>query len=113
MKLFTEANFTTGLRDVIAVMIDHRKLEAYKENNRVEGGKVNMCQALNEMMEDSRQEGIRLGERRGEKRGEKNGEQRFAMLAGKLMQDSRTQDLEKAVNSEAFRRKLYREYGLK
>ncbi len=45
--------------DVISVMINHRKLEIYKEGNRVEGGRVNMCKALNEMMEDSRRDGIR------------------------------------------------------
>ena len=45
--------------------------------------------------------------------GERNGEQKFAALAGRLMADSRTKDLEKAVNNETFRRKLYREYGMK
>ena len=75
-----------------------------------------MCKAFDEMMADSRRDGIRIGEkrgeRRGEKRGEKNGERKFAALAGMLMKDSRTADLERAVNSEAFRRKLYREYGM-
>lgn len=103
--------------DVISVMIDHRKLEQYKEKNRTEGGKVNMCRALDEMMEDSRRDGIRIGEKRGEKRGEKkgerNGERRFAALAGRLMADRRTKDLEKALENETFCRKLYREYGMK
>ena len=103
--------------DVISVMINHRRLEIYKEGNRVKGGKVNMCKALNEMMEDSRRDGLQAGRRDGirigEKRGERNGEQKFAALAGRLMADSRTKDLEKAVNNETFRRKLYREYGMK
>ena len=72
-----------------------------------------MCQALNEMMEDSRQDGLRIGEKRGEKIGEKKGEKKLAALIGKLMSDCRTEDLEKAVRSEAFRRKLYREYGMR
>lgn len=76
-----------------------------------------MCKALKEMMEDSRRDGLQAGRRDGirigEKRGERNGEQKFAALAGRLMADSRTKDLEKAVNNEAFRRKLYREYGMK
>ena len=50
--------------------------------------------------------------REAKKRGEKNGERRFAALAERLMKDSRTEDLERAVSSEAFRRKLYREYGM-
>ncbi len=99
--------------DVISVMIDHRRLEDYKERNRVEGGRVNMCQALNEMMEESRQDGLRIGEKRGEKIGEKKGEKKLAALIGNLMRDSRTEDVEKAVRSEAFRRKLYREYGMR
>ena len=102
--------------DVISIMINHKKMDEYKEKNRTEGGKVNMCRAFDEMMADSRRDGIRIGEkrgeRRGEKRGEKNGERKFAALAGRLMKDSRTADLERAVNSEAFRRKLYREYGM-
>ena len=76
-----------------------------------------MCRALDEMMEDSRRDGIRIGEKRGEKRGEKkgerNGERRFAALAGRLMADRRTKDLEKALENETFCRKLYREYGMK
>ena len=68
-----------------------------------------MCKALNEMMEDSRRDGRRDGIRIGER----NGEQKFAALAGRLMADFRTKDLEKAVNNETFRRKLYREYGMK
>lgn len=76
-----------------------------------------MCKALKEMMEDSRRDGLQAGRRDGirigEKRGERNGEQKFAALAGRLMADSRTKDLEKAVNNETFRRKLYREYGMK
>ena len=99
--------------DVISVMINQQKLNGYKEKNRTEGGKVNMCRALDEMMEDSRRDGIRIGEKRGEKRGEKNGERRFAALAERLLKDSRTEDLERAVNNEAFCRKLYREYGMR
>lgn len=57
--------------DVISVMINHQKLNGYKEKNRTEGGKVNMCRALDEMMEDSRRDGIRIGEKRGERRGKK------------------------------------------
>lgn len=72
-----------------------------------------MCKALKEMMEDSRRDGLQAGRRDGIRIGERNGEQKFAALAGRLMADFRTKDLEKAVNNEAFRRKLYREYGMK
>ena len=114
---FTIQEMEEETYDVISVMINRRRMEIYKEGNRVEGGRVNMCKALNEMTEDSRRDGLQAGRRDGirigEKRGERNGEQKFAALAGKLMADSRTKDLEKALNNEAFRRKLYREYGMK
>lgn len=41
-----------------------------------EDGKINMCQALIEWMEDERREGFAEGEKAGEKRGEKIGEKR-------------------------------------
>ena len=32
--------------DVIGVMINHKKMDEYKEKNRTEGGKVNMCKEI-------------------------------------------------------------------
>ncbi|HJC56350.1 MAG TPA: Rpn family recombination-promoting nuclease/putative transposase, partial [Candidatus Eisenbergiella intestinipullorum] len=51
MNLYTledlrEEYFTTGFRDVIGVMINHKKMDEYKEKNRTEGGKVNMCKEI-------------------------------------------------------------------
>ena len=44
-----------------------------KKKYKTEKGEYNMCQAIREMMEDSRMEGIAEGEARGEARGRSEG----------------------------------------
>ena len=56
--------------------------------------------------------GIKLGERRGEARGLKQGEACFAILVNRLLDDARTDDLQKAAEDSAYRQKLYEEYGI-
>ena len=90
--------------DVISVMIHHRKLEEYKENCRVEKGRIDMCQALEEMMEDSRQE--------GRQEGLLDGEKRLADLVSMLLTTGRVEDIRKAMDNSEFRRELYRECGI-
>ena len=90
--------------DVISVMIHHRKLEDYKENCRVEKGRIDMCQALEEMMEDSRQE--------GRQEGLLDGEKRLADLVSMLLATGRVEDIRKAMDNSEFRRELYRECGI-
>lgn len=82
-----------GLMGVDKFMDNH---EAYREENT-----YNMCQALRDMMEDSRENG-RL-----------EGEDFFARLAEKLLKASRTEDLSKAVCDKEFRSALYQEFGIK
>ena len=43
----------------------------------------------------------------------KAGETQFAMLTEKLVHDSRSEELLKAVNDVEFREKLYQEYGMR
>lgn len=49
----------------------------------------------------------------GRKEGRKEGEDFFAALTKKLIEDSRFDDLSKAVNDKKFRAALYCEYGIK
>ena len=58
----------------ISVLMGIKKFREKEENYRTEEGKYNMCQAIQEMMEDSRLEGISEGELRGEARGIIRGE---------------------------------------
>lgn len=53
------------------------------------------------------------GHEEGHKEGVKEGEKFFAILAKRLLEDSRQDDLLKATDDREFREMLYREYGLK
>ena len=54
-----------------------------------------------------------LGEKKGREAGRTKGEDLFADLTSRLIHDSRTDDLLRAVNDRAFRSGLYLEYGIK
>lgn len=71
-------------------------------------GKVDMCTAIKELMEDSRQEGIE----KGMKEGIKEGETLFAELISHLFADNRMEDAKLAAEDEQARKRLYREYGM-
>lgn len=79
-----------------------------------------MCKAFEdwakEEQEKGRKDGIRIGEQRGEKRGEKRGERRgekrTAALISRLLRDGRIEDIRRATESAAVRKKLYLEYGI-
>ena len=57
----------------IGVLMGIKNFGENEERFKTEEG-YDMCQAIREMMEDSRQEGIAEGEARGEPRGEARGE---------------------------------------
>lgn len=57
-------------------------------------------------------DGIQQGMRQGIQQGQEKGESLFAALAGKLLGDGRTKELEHAVADVEVRRQLYREYRL-
>ena len=62
-----------------------------------------MCKALNEMMEDSRQE--------GRQEGLLDGEKRLAGLVSMLLATGRVEDIREAMDNSEVRRELYRECG--
>ncbi len=51
--------------DVISVMLNHKKLKELKTTVKTENGEMDMCQAIEEMVEDGRRDGIRLGIQKG------------------------------------------------
>ena len=93
--------------DVIEV-ITHAGLK-FKE---VEG-RVNVCQAIQEMREEERIKGEERGKRIGEERGRRIGEDRQNELTRRLLQDDRLEDLRRAVNDSDYRERLFAEYGIK
>jgi hypothetical protein len=55
--------------DLVTSYLDSENVEVKKERYTVEGGGVNMCTAIREMMEDSRAEGRREGRQEGRQEG--------------------------------------------
>ena len=93
--------------DVIEV-ITHAGLK-FKE---VEG-RVNVCQAIQEMREEERMKGEEYGRKIGEERGRKVGEEQQNELMRRLLQDDRLEDLRRAVNDRDYREQLFIEYKIK
>ena len=81
--------------EMMAVMSHSEELEKMKNRFR-KGGKVDMCKALREWLDESKEEG----------------ESRFALLTEKLLKDNRTDALLKATSDKSYRDKLYKEYLL-
>ena len=104
---------------VIVNCTNSRKLQKYIRENR-EGGRIDMCRAFDEWMDDCRKEGIKIGEERGEKRGErrgekrgmKRGETRLAQLIQRLGEEERFTDILRVAEDASLRSRLYRKYGL-
>ena len=79
-----------------------KQLDIAKETYETEG-EIDMCQAIDEMIADAKEEGIREGQIRGEQ------ERR---LFACLVREQRYKDLERATQEEGIRLKLMEEYGL-
>lgn len=89
--------------------MDHR--DRYKEE-----GKYNMCQALRELMEDSRNEGMEagliLGKKEGKAEGKAEGEKQLAVLMQRLFTEGRVEEARLAAVDEKARKKLYSEFRM-
>lgn len=89
--------------DVVVQYANVTELVGVKDYRR-EDGRVDMCTAIREMMEDSRQEGLEAGI--------KEGETLLAALISRLLADNRAEDLKLAAEDEEARKRFYREYGM-
>lgn len=59
-------NLSTDAYDMISIMGHSRELQEIREKYHEEkGGKSNMCQAIKDMIEDGRQEGVQIGNQEG------------------------------------------------
>ncbi len=58
------------------------------------------------------EDGVIAGKAEGEAIGKAIGEENFAVLTGRLIEDSRMEDLAKAARDKNYRTVLYREYGI-
>lgn len=105
--------------DMIAIYANAKELMNVKRNCR-QKGKINMCQALKEMIEDGKKEGlekgiekgIEKGMEKGLKKGIKRGQNRINRLNLKLIQDGRTDDLLRSFQDMKLQKQLLKEYKL-
>lgn len=79
---------------------------------RRKDGKIDMCRAITELIEDGRAEGMAVGIETGRREGIETGADFFAALTQRLILDSRMDDLMRATKDKEFRKILYSEYGM-
>lgn len=92
---------------VLSVYSDSRELEFKKEEYRTKEG-FDMCLALQEMMADSRIEGISEGKREGRIQGM----EAVNELNRRLAEDGRIYDLFRSSQDFEFQKSLMREYAI-
>ncbi len=93
------ANLEEDAYDMISVLTHTRELQNLKKENE-EGGKVDMCKAIDDMVKS------------GERRGKQQGEQRVSRLVQILAEKGRMQDIIHAASDSEYREKLFVEFGL-
>ena len=87
---------------VVTVLSGMNNLALKEEDNQTEGG-VNMCNALEEMMQDARMEGMQLGMERINK---------INSLNIRLASEGKVQDIIRAASDLEFQEKLCERYGI-
>lgn len=98
--------------DLLTVMSGIRAMKLIKRDVETVGGELDMCKAFDDMMRDSKQEGIREGRREGRREGERKTEERMNELIQKLVSAGRINDLLQASNNKKYRKKLMAELGI-
>ncbi|MDD6614538.1 MAG: hypothetical protein PUF13_00310 [Lachnospiraceae bacterium] len=86
--------------DVLTLFLSDKRLELKKEEVYIkERGEYDMCQALTELIEDGKQEGI------------KEGENRLLNLQKILIAAGKMDELSQVILDETYRQKMYQEYA--
>lgn len=99
----SEKSFSSDLGVVIGSITGSKKLINYALEAESKGGKLNMCNALEEWEEECRQKGLIQG--RLELR-------QINELYQSLMDSNRIDDMKRAFSDEAFRKQLLQEFEL-
>lgn len=100
-------NVTEETCELLLTFFDDRDMECLKEKEifqNQQGGGYDMCTAFRQMKE----EGIQIGEERGIQ----IGEERVNLLFKHLLQDSRINDIKRAVSDREYQNQLFKEYNL-
>ena len=108
---------------MLGVMMNIRELERIRNNNdnnkEAEEG-VDMCQALKELIEEGKLEGMEAGRLEGmdegrlegKEQGRREGEEQMARLAQTLMAQGKMEELKRALSDAEYRRSLFAGYGM-
>ena len=90
--------------DLIQVMTNTKELKHLKPKMQKEGGKFDMCKAIDTMIQE--------GRKAGRKAGLEAGRNTMNILIQKLMQDNRQEELLQSTRDPALQMKLLKEYSL-
>ena len=82
---------------------EQKRLEAIMKNHGEKEG-MDVCRAIDELIED--------GKKEGEMKGQMKGEERVSKLNLLLMADKRYDDLERASKDKEYRRQLFDTFGI-
>lgn len=86
--------------DFLGAMSRTKELKELKREIRNEGGRYDMCKAIDDMVQDGVREGRDIGIKAG------------IILAQKLIQDNRQEELLRSTTDPELQRKLMEEYAL-
>lgn len=78
--------------------------ELVNEAMKNRGGRIGMCKALENLMEESKQQGI--------EKGLSEGERKMAKLTKVLLDEEKYDELKRAAADEEYRRELFEEYSI-
>ncbi len=96
---------------MLGMMMNIRELERIQDNKEAEEG-VDMCQALKELIEEGKFEGMEAGRLEGIEAGRLEGEEQMARLAQTLMAQGKMEELKRALSDAEYRRSLFAGYGM-
>lgn len=90
--------------DLIGAMSNTKELKELRTQVLREGGKYDMCKAIDDMIQDGRLE--------GRKEGRRTGRNTLNTLFQKLIQDNRQEELMQSIHDPDLQMKLLKEYSL-
>lgn len=97
-------NLSEDTYDLLGAVTNAQKLIDIKEKNRNKSGGIDMCKAIDELIE--------MGKAEGQMEGRSEGEQRMGVLVRILLTQSQTEEITKAIEDARYREKLFEKYHL-
>ena len=98
--------------DLIGIMSNTKEFDSLKPTVSKKGGKYDMCKAIDDMIQDGREEGRKAGIAIGRKSGIQAGRNTLNILFQKLIQDNRQDELLRSIHDPGLQLKLLKEYSL-